>query len=63
MALTSLVRRYPLLRPAVDEADLRSRESILIRGLHELPVVAVRAPAVRRRADSVDRLCCAPLGT
>ncbi|WP_324195365.1 cytochrome P450 family protein [Nocardia abscessus] len=47
VALTRLVRRYPLLRPAVDEADLRWRESILIRGLHELPVVAVRAPAVR----------------
>ncbi|WP_280473058.1 cytochrome P450 [Nocardia asiatica] len=47
VALTRLVRRYPLLRPAVDHADLRWRESILIRGLHELPVVAVSAPAVR----------------
>ncbi|WP_063050118.1 cytochrome P450 family protein [Nocardia arthritidis] len=47
VALTSLVRRYPLLRPAFDDVDLRWRESILIRGLLELPVVAVSAPAVR----------------
>lgn len=47
VALTSLVRRYPLLRPAFDHVDLRWRESILIRGLLELPVVAASAPAVR----------------
>ncbi|WP_181722088.1 cytochrome P450 family protein [Nocardia gipuzkoensis] len=47
VGLTRLARRYPLLRPAVDDVDLRWRESILIRGLQELPVVAVRAPAVR----------------
>ncbi|MEU2040732.1 cytochrome P450 family protein [Nocardia niwae] len=47
IALTRLIRRYPLLRPAVDDVDLRWRESILIRGLLELPVVPVRAPAVR----------------
>ncbi|UAK35814.1 cytochrome P450 [Nocardia asteroides] len=47
VALTRLVRRYPLLRPAVDEVDLRWRESILIHGLLELHVVAVSAPAAR----------------
>jgi cytochrome P450 len=47
VALTSLVRHYPLLRPAFDDVDLRWRESILIRGLLELPVVAASAPAVR----------------
>ncbi|MFE7741132.1 cytochrome P450 [Nocardia sp. NPDC057455] len=47
VALTRLVRRYPLLRPAFDDVDLRWRESILIRGLQELPVVPVSAPAVR----------------
>ncbi|WP_159837995.1 cytochrome P450 family protein [Nocardia sp. CY41] len=47
IALTRLIRRYPLLRPAIDDVDLRWRESILIRGLLELPVVPVRAPAVR----------------
>jgi hypothetical protein len=41
------VRHYPLLRPAFDDVDLRWRESILIRGLLELPVVAASAPAVR----------------
>ncbi|WP_039799099.1 cytochrome P450 family protein [Nocardia araoensis] len=47
IALTRLVRRYRLLRPAVDDADLRWRESILIRGLLEIPVVPVGTPAVR----------------
>ncbi|MFI2280157.1 cytochrome P450 [Nocardia beijingensis] len=47
IALTRLVRRFPLLRPAFDDADLRWRESILIRGLLELPVVAAGTPAVR----------------
>ncbi|MGK8523165.1 cytochrome P450 [Nocardia asteroides] len=47
VALTRLLRRYPLLRPAADDVDLRWRESILIRGLLELPVVPVSTPAVR----------------
>lgn len=47
IALTRLVRRYPQLRSAVDDADLRWRESILIRGLLELPVVPVGTPVVR----------------
>ncbi|WP_454196854.1 cytochrome P450 family protein [Nocardia sp. Marseille-Q1738] len=47
VALTRLVRRYPLLRLAADDADLRWRESILIRGLLELPVVPASAPAIR----------------
>lgn len=38
IALTRLVGRYPELRLAVDDDDLRWRESILIRGLQDLPV-------------------------
>ncbi|WP_378731904.1 cytochrome P450 [Nocardia brasiliensis] len=38
IALTRLVGRYPELRLAVDDDDLRWRRSILIRGLQELPV-------------------------
>ncbi|WP_040780195.1 cytochrome P450 family protein [Nocardia pneumoniae] len=47
IALTRLVRRYPRLRLAADDTDLRWRESILIRGLLELPVVPESAPAMR----------------
>ncbi|MFF3223408.1 cytochrome P450 [Nocardia suismassiliense] len=44
IALTRLVRRFPELRLAVDEGDLRWRESILLRGLLDLPVHPAGAP-------------------
>ncbi|WP_141717351.1 cytochrome P450 family protein [Nocardia altamirensis] len=47
IALTRLVQRYPELRLAVDNDELRWRESILIRGLLHLPVDLASAPAMR----------------
>ncbi|MFQ6397244.1 cytochrome P450 family protein [Nocardia sp. KC 131] len=47
IAITTLVERYPDLRLAVDDAELRWRESILIRGLHDLPVELAGAPVLR----------------
>ncbi|MGN2637128.1 cytochrome P450 family protein [Nocardia takedensis] len=38
IALTALLRRFPDLRLAVDPADLRWQESLLFRGVRELPV-------------------------
>ncbi|RJO72947.1 cytochrome P450 [Nocardia panacis] len=46
IALTELVRRYPDLR-LVEGAQLRWRESTIIRGLRELPVEFASAPALR----------------
>jgi cytochrome P450 len=47
IAITQLVERYPDLRLAVDDSDIRWRESILIRGLHDLPVDPEGAPVLR----------------
>ncbi|WP_405165523.1 cytochrome P450 [Nocardia sp. NBC_01499] len=47
IALTRLVARFPRLRLAVEDDDLRWRESILIRGLLDLPVDPAGAPAMR----------------
>ncbi|CAM4524036.1 Cytochrome P450 [Nocardia ninae] len=65
--LTPLVRRFPELRLAVDEGDLRWRESILLRGLLDLPVHPAGAPVDSTGAlhgvespDWANRLCCAP---
>ncbi len=38
MAYTALLRRFPSLRLAVDEAELRFRDDMLIYGVHSLPV-------------------------
>jgi len=40
IALTTLCRRFPDLRLAVDPASLRWRRSLIVRGLEELPVRA-----------------------
>ncbi|MGY4099088.1 cytochrome P450 family protein [Nocardia sp. R16R-3T] len=47
IAITRLVAQYPDLRLAVDGGELRWRESMLIRGLHDLPVELAGAPALR----------------
>lgn len=47
IAITRLVERYPDLRLAADGGELRWRESMLIRGLHDLPVELPGAPALR----------------
>ncbi|MET8870471.1 cytochrome P450 [Nocardia sp. NPDC004604] len=47
IAITRLVERCPDLRLAADGGELRWRESILIRGLHDLPVELAGAPALR----------------
>ncbi|GAA5055268.1 cytochrome P450 family protein [Nocardia callitridis] len=47
IAITKLVSRYPELSLAVDNADLGWRESILIRGLLDLPVDPAGAVAMR----------------
>ncbi|MFI9511191.1 cytochrome P450 [Nocardia sp. NPDC052566] len=47
IAIDRLIRRFPELRLAVDSDDIRWRESILIRGLCELPVDLAGAPALR----------------
>lgn len=47
IALTRLVERFPDLTLAVDDAEMRWRESILIRGLQDLPVDVAGAPALR----------------
>ncbi|MFC9440501.1 cytochrome P450 [Nocardia sp. NPDC057030] len=59
VALTRLVARFPDLRLAVDAGELRWRESILIRGLLELPVHPARpsgAPARWTRAQVLNRI-------
>ncbi|MFI9404485.1 hypothetical protein [Nocardia sp. NPDC052316] len=52
MALTRLVRHVPELRLAVDDGDLRWRESILIRGLLDLPVHPAGAPVDSTRVPA-----------
>lgn len=47
IAITRLVQRCPDLRLAADGGELRWRESMLIRGLHDLPVELAGAPALR----------------
>lgn len=39
IALTTLFRRLPQIRPAVDRRSLRWRKGLLVRGLEELPVL------------------------
>ncbi|MFI6173731.1 cytochrome P450 [Nocardia sp. NPDC051052] len=46
IAVTHLVTRFPELRLAVDDDELRWRESILIRGVQDLPVDLAGAPAL-----------------
>ncbi|AFU03791.1 cytochrome P450 family protein [Nocardia brasiliensis] len=48
IALTHLARRFPALRLAVAADELRWRESILIRGLIDLPVDPAGTPAAMR---------------
>jgi cytochrome P450 len=38
VAIGSLLRRFPDLTLAVDPEELRWRQTVLVRGLHELPV-------------------------
>ncbi|WP_433710045.1 cytochrome P450 family protein [Nocardia sp. CA-084685] len=47
IAITRLVEQYPDLRLAADGGELRWRESMLIRGLQDLPVELAGAPALR----------------
>ncbi|WP_433203972.1 cytochrome P450 family protein [Nocardia sp. CA-107356] len=47
IAITRLVERCPDLRLAADGGELRWRESMLIRGLHDLPVELAGTPALR----------------
>jgi len=47
IAITRLVERCPELRLAADGGEVRWRESMLIRGLHDLPVELAGAPALR----------------
>ncbi|WP_433684202.1 cytochrome P450 family protein [Nocardia sp. CA-119907] len=47
IAITRLVERCPDLRLAADGGELRWRESMLIRGLYDLPVELAGAPALR----------------
>ncbi|WP_348529502.1 cytochrome P450, partial [Nocardia brasiliensis] len=60
IALTHLARRFPELRLAVAPDELRWRESILIRGLIDLPVDPAPMRVVHRHIVSGNRLCCAP---
>ncbi|MFI6361628.1 cytochrome P450 [Nocardia sp. NPDC050630] len=46
IAITRLVEQYPDLRLAADGGELRWRESMLIRGLQDLPVELAGAPAL-----------------
>ncbi|MFI6043635.1 cytochrome P450 [Nocardia sp. NPDC051321] len=46
IAVTHLVTRFPELHLAVDDDELRWRESILIRGVQDLPVDLAGAPAL-----------------
>ncbi|MBF6212826.1 cytochrome P450 [Nocardia puris] len=47
VALTGLLARYPDLRLAVDPEDIAWRESILFRGVRDLPVELAPEPALR----------------
>ncbi|MEV4234174.1 cytochrome P450 [Nocardia sp. NPDC050408] len=47
IAITRLVEQYPDLRLAAEGGELRWRESMLIRGLQDLPVELAEAPALR----------------
>jgi cytochrome P450 len=37
-ALDGLLRRFPRLRPAVPDDELRWKQGLAVRGLYELPV-------------------------
>ncbi|WP_051406890.1 cytochrome P450 [Nocardia sp. CNY236] len=45
VALTRLIQRFPHMRLTVDTADLHWRESIVIRGLRDLPVAVAGLPS------------------